>query len=249
MVPRAGDQPAACQDASCLLQQARTSQRRRVAAAAERRERLLERACGIRDRMAEESGDSGVADYHVVLVPYTSAQLEAPDRSAQDRFRRNLTELVSASFLQPEQPSDHSGPLEDLPAPATLQEQPLFQQGCTACRGNCCHQGDDHAFLSIATIRRYRAVHPDASAEEIINAYLDRLPGRSMERSCVFHGEQGCQLPTAMRSDICNRYLCPSLHQIRATLAGQSPPGFLVVSQQQELFHQIIACKVEGSQP
>ena len=48
--------------------------------------------------------------------------------------------------------------------------------------------------------------------------YAAHLPQEHVEHSCVFHGDQGCTLPHAFRSNTCNRYLCGGLTQLARTL-------------------------------
>jgi hypothetical protein len=43
--------------------------------------------------------------------------------------------------------------------------------------------------------------------------YADAVPERSVERSCVFHGEQGCALPRELRSHTCNSYFCRPMRE------------------------------------
>jgi hypothetical protein len=70
-----------------------------------------------------------------------------------------------------------------------------------------------HAFLDAETIRLYRQRHPGATAADVRAHYLGRIPARSVEHSCVYHGERGCVLSRDERADICNRYHCnPQMH-------------------------------------
>ena len=73
--------------------------------------------------------------------------------------------------------------------------------------------GVRHAFLDAETVTLYRRRHPGASADEVRAHYLGRIPGRSVEHSCVYHGPRGCVLARGERADICNRYHCnPQMH-------------------------------------
>ena len=75
------------------------------------------------------------------------------------------------------------------------ERQRALWSACGVCRGRCCSQGREHAYLDIAAIRRYRARHPQATADEICRDYLMRLEDPTFEGSCVYHREHGCALP------------------------------------------------------
>ena len=94
----------------------------------------------------------------------------------------------------------------------------------TACRGFCCRLGEDHAFLRPATLRRFHRAHPELTGPQVVDAYLACVPKESAEGGCVFQGRQGCALPRAMRSDVCNRYLCEDLERAGTLAAGTGKP-------------------------
>ena len=82
---------------------------------------------------------------------------------------------------------------------------------CSLCKGWCCRNGKDHAFLDEATMARvHRAgLAPDVRA--VLRLYLERVPEVGYEDSCIFHGKQGCTLDRSLRSDVCNKYFCDGL--------------------------------------
>ena len=57
------------------------------------------------------------------------------------------------------------------------------------------------------------AAHPALNDEAVVAAYAAWLPERTLHPGCVYQGEQGCTLPRAMRSAICNAYLCGGLRR------------------------------------
>lgn len=93
---------------------------------------------------------------------------------------------------------------------------------CATCRGECCTAGGTHAFLRAESLLRVRAqlVSDGASPtpDTLEAAYAAYLPEHHYHASCVFHTPRGCTLPRAMRSDLCNRYLCGSLTQLTRAL-------------------------------
>ena len=84
---------------------------------------------------------------------------------------------------------------------------------CAACRGSCCHDGGDHAFLDDPSLRRVVRDHPQRAVRTLPRLYLDHLPDESFEGSCVYHGRRGCTLPRDLRGNLCNRFLCRGLRE------------------------------------
>jgi hypothetical protein len=79
------------------------------------------------------------------------------------------------------------------------------------CRGHCCRNGDDDAFLDDRTLARVRLANPDMSEHALMRLYLSRVPDAAFRNSCIFHGKQGCTIDRSMRADVCNTYYCGGL--------------------------------------
>lgn len=168
---------------------------------------------------AKELGLSSPEALPLVLLPANRASLRALHERRKKRFRAHLVRVVEEAFGTPVLP---------LAAPADLGDSPWIQQACAVCRGRCCHAGADHAFLDVPTIHRYRRAHPEASPEEVIEAYRSRLGEEALENGCVFQGEKGCRLPRSMRAAICNGFLCSPLESFRDP--GAKKPQTLAVA-------------------
>jgi hypothetical protein len=92
---------------------------------------------------------------------------------------------------------------------------------CTLCRGWCCLNGKDDAFLDEATLAR---VPPGpVNASDLIGKYVERVPQLGYQDSCIFHGAKGCTLDRPMRSDVCNAYFCHGLHSFIASSEQAGP--------------------------
>jgi hypothetical protein len=219
---------------------------------AERTQRERERWRRIRDagkaRRLREAAAVGVEhpdEFTVVAVPHITTPLAPRDEERVGRVRARLESLVNWALTH--EPNDtellqrpgwrSSGEPEssvyqpeDIGAEATAVESSLFGVGCRLCRGACCRTGADHAYLNIKQVREFISGHPEFLEQEVVDAYLSYVPELSIENSCIFHGERGCALPREMRSDMCNRWLCPGLKEIRETLENGAPPLFYLVS-------------------
>ena len=210
-------------------------------------------------RKLREAAAAGVVDpdeFTVVVVPHIDTPLRPRNDERVGRVRARLESLVRWAFTH--EPDDTELPRrpgwsstgepdssvyqpEDIGADASPVESPVFGAGCRLCRGSCCRTGADHAYLNIKQIREFIAGHSEFTADEVIEAYLSHVPDLSIENSCIFHGERGCALPREMRSDMCNRWLCPGLKEIRETLEAGSPPLFYLVSADEDTAAEEIA--------
>ena len=174
------------------------------------------------------------ADLRQSLPPNAlTAALPAHDRplQPQDPVRRTLFAERLAGVME-DAAADPDGPTGDPPVlefPATAAET-LTRAACTSCRGLCCKHGDLHAFIRPATLRRHLKLHPEQTPAQALQDYLSHLPAEATAGSCVYHGRQGCALPRAMRSDVCNRYLCDDLERLQGSVAvGKAVPPILAV--------------------
>lgn len=143
-------------------------------------------------------------DAEPVMVPRTEKPLVAPSARRVDRLRDHLAGLLRAAATV-----DRIPPVRPSPEGFVAE---VVQTACTLCRGWCCRNGGDDAFLdeqTLARVLRDVGKGDDAAARRY---YLDRVPPLVLESSCIFHGEQGCTLDRWARSDVCNVYYCGGLH-------------------------------------
>lgn len=109
------------------------------------------------------------------------------------------------------------------PAPDAGPLQRAAGQLCGWCQGRCCRTGaQHHAYLDARHLRRWQLAHPGSSLHDAATAYIERLPQRHVEGSCLHHGERGCTLERDMRSNICNEFACDGLREVQLK-AAQAP--------------------------
>src|SRR5262249_14417493 len=114
----------------------------------------------------------------------------------------------------------------EAPAP---EVQAVLSRACAQCKGFCCRDGGNFAYLTVDTIRRYMEAHPGVRPREVLAAYLAHLGNKTFRGSCVYHGPDGCTLPRSMRGDTCNDFFCDGLRGFRHNLPGTGPArGFFV---------------------
>jgi hypothetical protein len=125
------------------------------------------------------------------------------------------------------------------PAPLDAVATAVVAATCSACRGACCANGGDHAFLRTRTLREVMARHPLLDDEAVVALYRSWLPERAMAGGCVYQGGQGCTLPRDLRSSICNAYLCGGLQRALADVVPGETAGVYVA-------HRVGAAVVGG---
>ncbi len=139
------------------------------------------------------------------VVPFQDRPVTELPKDRRAAFAGHLDAIVAEAFAAGEPPQ----PDLNRRTVAEEDESPLAGATCATCQGKCCFLGGANmAFLNAETIQLYRWRHPGATPGEIRAHYLSKLPDRSAEHSCVYHGARGCTLPRQVRADICNRYHC-----------------------------------------
>jgi hypothetical protein len=137
-----------------------------------------------------------------VMVPRNDRVLVGISASRMQRLRHHLTSVMARI------PIDETASLP-RPGPEGFAAR-VAHTACALCRGWCCRNGADDAFLDEPTLARAGLTLSDSEA--VIQQYLSRVPVVAYEGSCIFHGERGCTLDRSMRSDVCNAYFCGGLH-------------------------------------
>ena len=160
----------------------------------------------------------------LVYLPSGLDQPLPQDATRRERYREHLqtmlTEAVACASVEELPRDQHYDSRERrLEMDALLARQPRLQQLCDnlcgQCRGGCCAIGGDHAYLSVASVRRVLDEHPEMSADVLVRTYLDHLPPQSMAGACINQTATGCALPRELRSDVCNGYFCPELKALQ----------------------------------
>lgn len=169
-------------------------------------ERLRREASAWRD-------GAGLDENPVVLLPANEGRLAPLPERRRRAFLATVAELTRAALAH--QGSDEA---PERPSHPTEAEKARLAAGCAICRGFCCTRGGEHAFLRVDTLRHYLETHDTRDVGAVVRAYARHLPATSHRDSCVYHASQGCTLPRAMRSSICNDFYCRSLEELLAQI-------------------------------
>jgi hypothetical protein len=168
-----------------------------------------------------------------ILPSNESVVVNIPEKRRR-LFRNRLMGMISAAAAKlagPDRNAPHNDD-EHIVAPKVDSPQllGLLAQGCATCRGDCCQQGADHAFIFVETICRYMTQHPGQRPRHVLESYLSHIGSKSYQNACLYQGPEGCCLPRDMRSRICNDYLCAGLIRLLGETRDQPNPRAFVVS-------------------
>lgn len=151
----------------------------------------------------------------VVVVPANERSLTPLPEQRKEKFLAHLEMLLDAvAQLSPEAaspPSPYDPPAADEPGLTATQSR-MIGHACTVCQGFCCQQGAEHAFQDVASLREIMA-NEELTPAAVRETYRAAFPTISYTDSCVFHTSEGCALPRALRSHMCNRWLCRGLRR------------------------------------
>jgi hypothetical protein len=103
----------------------------------------------------------------------------------------------------------------------------VARTACSLCKGWCCRNGEDNAFLDETTMARVRYARLALDVCAVLRLYVEQVPEVGFEDSCIFHGKQGCTLERSLRSDVCNSYFCSGL-QVYMTGGDAVTPTMII---------------------
>jgi hypothetical protein len=181
---------------------------------------------------ARLGGASGQAPLHLVL-PTGPRRSRPVSLERHERYRSYLQRIIEeARSLAP-------APVQDLPAADATGGSGMAAHLCGFCGGGCCTKGGEEAYLRADTMRHFVDRHPGISDEEVLAAYLGRIPPATRAKSCINHTATGCSLPRDMRSGICNRFSCEPLAHLEAARRGPQPVHtVLIVRRKQDHWYR-----------
>ena len=199
-----------------------------------REEVLKAQLVDFRARAAELLGEEAGASIPIAVIPHRTgsiAPLGSEQRSAFELHLRATARRANTATESVRADSDDCADPDGFAPPPKLQtERRIGSAVCSACRGFCCYTGNaQHAYIDSATLQHYAQAHPGNAPDEIVVAYLAHVPDRHFEGSCVYHAADGCALPRAMRSAMCNEYTCKGLKEaLAAQVADPRERRFIV---------------------
>ncbi|MCA1685514.1 MAG: hypothetical protein LC745_05920, partial [Planctomycetia bacterium] len=155
-----------------------------------RLESLREKAGELRDREAAVLGVPEPETYTPTVLPSSRARVTNLPERRRRAFRSAVNRLISAASERLTAPPPGGAGRPSAPASSVApapEVQPVLGGACALCQGFCCGNGGNHAYLTVETIRRYMARHPDLRPRDVLAAYLGRVGNKTYEGSCLFH--------------------------------------------------------------
>jgi hypothetical protein len=159
-----------------------------------------------------------------VMVPRNDKPLVAVSPERVRRLREHL--IKELAYLQKRKNLDRFATPE-RPGPIGFAAT-VARSACSLCKGRCCKNGDDDAFLDDRTLARVRLARPPMKDRAMLWLYLNRVPLMAYRDSCIFHGKNGCTLDRSMRADVCNTYYCGGLGAFMKS--GDAPVPTVVIA-------------------
>ncbi len=219
------------------------AQRDRIASTIAREQALVALLQRRRGRSAAQRGISAeqAATYHPALLPHND---DRPSRLPVRRraqhaahLRRCLAEArASLAAQSPAEPRASPVPGEPQRTAREHAEAAVLLAGCAACRGRCCRQAKDHAFISADQMMVLLQRNPGVTDDAIVARYLSHAGEVTLTHGCVYQSQQGCTLDPALRADICHRFLCNGLTTLqRAIREGEPIRAYIVHRRGEEL--------------
>jgi hypothetical protein len=110
--------------------------------------------------------------------------------------------------------------------------QKISDQLCALCKGGCCVSGNEHAYLSVFTMRQQLDKNSHWTQQDLFQQYVARISSHSMDGSCINHTSKGCALPRELRSNICNAFYCSDLKAYQQAKQSNEPENILVIQRE-----------------
>jgi len=187
---------------------------------------------------------------HLMYVPSGRTELSIPAEKRIDDYIERLREIISEACDEAKiSGSKFEFEHDDAYNKRVAMEQKLDDNPalrivsdkiCTLCQGGCCVTGNDHAYLTVNTIRRILVETPGLLEDEILELYTSRISSESIENSCINNTASGCALPRDLRSDICNGFYCESIHAYQQeTIENNSLKKIIAVKRASTYWHRL----------
>jgi len=157
----------------------------------------------------------GKADVYV--LPANIQRLNSLPEKRIRLFRDRLIGVISCAMATRHggsRVSEQEADCELEKKQSIMDDPSIAGHACATCRGECCSQGGNHAFMQPHVVSRYMNSFPRQRPIEILAAFMSYLPRKTYQGSCVYHGVKGCGLPREMRASLCNDFQCNGLKKM-----------------------------------
>jgi len=177
---------------------------------------------------------------YVVMIPTGLSTLDFTSSDRINSYKKHLIKIISEATNQTENSITNIDECQDVHNILTKVEDKFFENPglrtisdklCSMCKGGCCTSGKEHAYLSAISIKRYLKLHPELTAQDILEIYLSHISSKSIVGACINQTITGCALPKELRSDTCNGHYCDPLVAYQDKLLAEDNLGTVVAIQ------------------
>lgn len=210
-----------CGEAICRQVQ---QERNADAHAKERARKREERRCTLRAQAASTLPDLKLP---IVILPRFEESL-AGNAERRDAFREVIASKAREAVATVAGVDPEAAQLDEQ-APDDPWSTQALAEACGECRGWCCRNGGNYAYLQESDLRRVAAEQGITTWEDMVERYLSFVPDATYQDSCIFHGRAGCGLPRSLRSETCTSFLCEAAFSLCETIR-RGATGLMLVS-------------------
>lgn len=191
----------------------------------------------------------------VVVIPSGLSKLTIPAEERVNKYIEHLKQIIfEASELSDAneiiQDQHYDAHTRQLQLEQKFSKNPslksLSDQLCAMCKGGCCISGNEHAYLSVFTIKTLMDTNPHWTVTDILDLYISHISAQSVQNSCINQTENGCALPRNLRSDICNAFYCDPLKSCQKNMIDQKNIGKVIVIQRSNTYSSRFDLDVEN---
>jgi len=203
-----------------------------------KRERLKQQARDLRDNTAEAAKIGNPKDFTPAAIPVNMRRIRHLPEKRRRTFGDRLIQLIgqaAAESCSSTRSKDNTTIQMDCDAQMQDTELRLIlRNACAICRGSCCINGGDHAYLKVETFLRCMHQHPEMQQHQVLEEYLSCLPKKTYEDSCIYHAEFGCALPRHLRGEACDSFACEGLVEIEKHAIDTKSNRFFIAAMEGE---------------
>ena len=187
-----------------------------------------------------DNAELSTKNTQAVVIPTGLSNTIPPAQERVDKYIEHLNNIISEAASYKNVTEVIYGQHQDAHEKLLKVEQRFSQnptleqlsnQLCGLCKGGCCVAGEEHAYLSVFTIRSMMDNNQDISETDILNQYLSRISPKTVENSCINQTPSGCALPRELRSDICNAFYCDTLKSCQSKMENKHKLGTVIAIQ------------------
>ena len=209
----------------------------------QRREVLEAEARALRERAGLDHKIEDAESFRLTPIPRNDGRSRRLPAKRRRALRAHLIRVLHEAMSHEEALRTGAEVPRAMFSPLEVPSEDLgrvLQIACTACRGQCCRAGDEHAYITADTLLTYRRAHPGLAFDAIVDAYMAHVPGNTLQPGCVYQHAHGCMLPRDMRGDTCNRHFCQELKELKRSVGTQDVPKLFFVPTRDQNFSRAV---------